>query len=472
MSTEPALAAASSPAYSTELAAFCAGLRFEAIPADVIAHLKLCIADTLACGVFGSTLPWSMDVLDMCRSLGRDGTAGAWGTRALLGADLAALVNGAQVHSFEFDDLHRRAIVHPGGVTIPAVAAWIATQPGVLVSGREFLTAVAAGYEACIRVGLATGMGLMRRGWHNNAVVGTFGSAAATGRAMGLDAEAMEDALSMAATQSGGLMAAQYGSSVKRLHAGLAAQSGLYAALLAARGYRGINAVLETPYGGFAATFSDTFDLTEITRGLGEHWELRGVGFKPYPACGSSHTGIDAALAIRAAGVTDPVQIGQIRLGVSTATLEHVGWRYTPDTVTTAQMSLRFAVATAFVHGEVTVDSFRQDRLGEPAVLDLIEKIEVYADPGADAGGRESRHSMVMDVVTTTGEVISRSARYANGSEKLPLAAAAVRDKCLQLLTPVLGSEHAREIWARVSALEESADVGDLLTLLRPEILA
>lgn len=455
--------------FTRRLAEFCAGLELDDIPGDVVAHLKLCIADTLACGVFGSTLAWSREVLAMCQRLGRDGSATVWGTGHLLGADLATLVNGAQVHSFEFDDLHRRAIVHPGGVTIPAVASWVQQDRSQVISGREFLVAVAAGYEACIRVGLAVGLGLMRRGWHNNGIVGTFGAAAATGRMLRLEPTAMEYAISMAATQSGGLMAAQYGSSVKRLHAGRAAQSGLYAALLAAGGYRGIDQVLEVPYGGFASTFSDSSDLKEVVDGLGEQWRLAGVGFKPYPACGSSHTGIDAALGLLADGAVRVEDIDRIRLGVSTAALEHVGWPYQPDTVTTAQMSLRFAVASAFAYGSVTVDSFAEDRLADPAVLDLIEKIEVYPDDRADAGGRESRHMLTMSVVLTGGQEASREVTYARGSDAFPLTAAQVRDKCLSLFQTVLPPGRGEEIWDAVGSLEEADDVAGLLALLSPE---
>jgi aconitate decarboxylase len=452
--------------YTDALARFCARLHYDDLPPEVVGHLKKCIADTLACGVFGSTLPWSRQVLAMCERLGRSGPAIVWGTGQLLGADLAALVNGAQVHSYEFDDLHRRAIVHPGGVTIPALAGWVQASQGPVLSGREFLAAVAAGYEACIRVGLGVGMGLMRRGWHNNGVVGTFGGAVAVARALSLNDEAMAQAIGIAATQSGGLMAAQYGSSVKRFHAGRAAQSGVYAALLAADGYRGIADVLETPYGGFATTFSDDSDLGEVVSRLGIRWETAGVGFKPYPACGSSHTGIDAALDILAGRPLNLDEIDWIRVGVSSATLDHVGWAYEPDTVTTAQMSLRFAVAAAFVHGAVTVATFEEQRLRDPRVLALIEKLEIYVDPAADEGGRDSRHSIVLDVGLASGEVLTRSVRHAKGSDVFPLSDAELEAKWMALLSPVLSNARAEEILTLIGDLEQVPDVRDLFSRL------
>ena len=103
----------------------------------------------------------------------------------------------------------------------------------------------------------------------------------------------------MAATQAGGLMAAQYGAMVKRFHAGRAAESGLYAAALAKRGFTGIADVFEDRYGNFLNTFADEFNRSHLEEGLGEQWEIMNVGFKWYPACGSSHTSVDAVLRLR-----------------------------------------------------------------------------------------------------------------------------------------------------------------------------
>src|SRR5262249_24334606 len=158
------------------------------------------------------------------------------------------------VHSFELDDLHKEAIIHPGGVTLPAAlaAVYMLDRP---VSGEELTTAVAAGYEVAIRVGMGIGVGLLHRGWHNNGVLGTFGGAVAAGRLLGLDAAGMADCIGIAGTQSSGLMSAQFGSMIKRVHAGKAAQSGLYAATFAAHGLRGIRDVFDVDYGGFLSTF-------------------------------------------------------------------------------------------------------------------------------------------------------------------------------------------------------------------------
>src|SRR6266705_4824817 len=123
------------------------------------------------------------------------------------------------------------------------------------------------------------------QGWHSGATVGVFAGVAGAAAALRLPADKVVHALGIAGTQAAGLMAAQYGAMVKRMHAGRAAQSALYAALLAEQGFTGIADVFESPYGGFCTTFSgsrDKFDLAELTAGLGERFETMVVALKFY----------------------------------------------------------------------------------------------------------------------------------------------------------------------------------------------
>src|SRR5205085_6960908 len=125
----------------------------------------------------------------------------------------------------------------------------------------------------------------LAQGWHAPATVGVFTAAAAAAAAMQLSPQQSVHALGIAGSQSSGLMAAQYGAMVKRMHAGRAAQSGLYAALLAAEGYTGIENVFEAAYGGFCTTYSrsaDRFDLEALTAGLGERFETMRDSLKFY----------------------------------------------------------------------------------------------------------------------------------------------------------------------------------------------
>jgi aconitate decarboxylase len=451
--------------HTMRLAEFASELTFADIPRPAVEHAKRCIRDALACGLFGSTLDWTKRLTATMEDVGGPGTAGLWGTGKRLSADTAALINGTAVHSFELDDLHKTAIMHPGGVTLPPLLAL--AENGMEVSGKDVITALVAGYEVGIRVGLAVGVGLLHRGWHNNGVLGAFSSAAGSGRLLGLTAEQMHDAIGTAASQAGGLMAAQYGSMVKRFHAGRAAQSGLYAAALASNGFTGITDVFEDRYGMFLPTFADSYQAELLTSGLGATWEIENVGFKWYPACGSSHTSIDAAIALRDRHKIDPKRIRSCVISASTATKDHVGWPYVPSTITTAQMNLSFAVAAAFMRGNVTVADFGPEEISNPALVDLASRVLIEADRGTDERGPRFRHAISMTVEMDDGTVLKAQRDHAKGSEYFPLSDAELEEKFQQLASAALAEDAVAELEQVIQRLDDVGNIGELTAILR-----
>src|SRR5574341_1095670 len=274
------------------LANYISGLSYRAIPPEVIAHIKLCLVDSLGCALFGSTLPWGKIIAAFARELGKGKGALIWGDGAEVPSTSAPLANGTMVHSFEMDDLHRVGVIHPGAETAPAADALV--RHAGKVDGKRFLTAVVAVYEVGCRVAMTGGASQLRRGFHPSATSGTFAAGAAAAKMLQLNPVKTLHTLGIAGTQAAGLMAAQHSSMVKRMHPGRSAQAGVYGALLANKGFTGIEDILEAPYGGFCSTFCDQPDLSHLTSDLGERFETLNVGFKPYPCCGSNHTSIDA----------------------------------------------------------------------------------------------------------------------------------------------------------------------------------
>src|ERR1700689_4473719 len=286
--------------HTRKIAEFVAGLTFEQIPGEVRERIKLLILDSLGCAIYGANLEWCRILRGTLEELDATRTTSIWGTQARLSSPHAALVNGTQVQGFELDDVHRKAVLHVGAVTLPALIA--AAESHVQLSGRAFLTATVGGYEIGPRVGLCMGQEHIGQGWHSGATVGVFSAASGAARALALSADATVQALGIAGTQSSGLMDAQSGAMVKRMHAGRAAQSGLYGALLASHGFTGIVDVFEAPYGGFCTTFSrsqDRFNLDALSAGLGERFETLRISLKFYSCVGSNHTTLDAICDIR-----------------------------------------------------------------------------------------------------------------------------------------------------------------------------
>src|SRR3954469_21536376 len=281
--------------HTRRIAEFVSQLTYDQIPPEVRERIKLLVLDSLGCAIYGADLQWCRMLQNTFSDLDSTRTTSIWGTDQKLSSTNAALVNGTQVQGFELDDVHRDGVLHCGAVTLPALIA--IGESHADLSGREFLTAAVAGYEIGPRVGRCMGQEHIGQGWHSGATLGVFSAAAGAARALRLDVDHTVHALGIAGTQAAGLMAAQYGAMVKRMHAGRASQSGLYGALFAEQGFTGIVNVLESEYGGFCTTFSasqNKFDLSQLTNGFGQTWQTMGVALKFYACVGSNHTTLDA----------------------------------------------------------------------------------------------------------------------------------------------------------------------------------
>ncbi|HEX5212611.1 MAG TPA: MmgE/PrpD family protein [Pseudolabrys sp.] len=409
----------SSNPHTRAIAQFVSALRYEDIPAEVIARIKLLILDSLGCALYGAELEWSRILRQTLDKIDATPACRIWGTSELLSAPHAALVNGTLIQSFELDDVHRQGVLHVGAVTLPPVISVAELRPGL--SGRDFLTAAVAGYEIGPRVGKCMGPQHIGQGWHSGATVGVFSAASGAARALGLSADQAVHALGIAGTQSAGLMAAQYGAMVKRMHAGRAAQSGLYGALLAESGFTGIADVFESPYGGFCTTFSrsnDRFDLDELSSELGRRWETLRISLKFYSCVGSNHTTLDAIRMLQEKTPFGPADIDAIVVRGSHVTVEHVGWPYTPQGLTSAQLNLPFCVATLLLEGDVFVDQFTDAVVTDEHRIALSKRVNVVEDPAITARGSNYRHMVCVEVRLKNGAKLEQTVEAPRGSEQ------------------------------------------------------
>ncbi|MFC1976812.1 MmgE/PrpD family protein [Chloroflexota bacterium] len=448
------------------LARFAAELTFEKIPPPVIEHVKLCFLDTIGCGLFGSTLPWTRIVADFARDLGGKRESTVWGRRFKVLAPNAALANGTAVHAFELDDLHKTSIVHPGSIAItPALA--LAEHIGGC-DGRELLTAIVAGYEVGIRVGMSVGTSHLQRGFHPTGTNGAFGAGAAAGRIIKLNPDMMTHTLGIAGTQAAGLMAAQYSAMVKRVHAGRAAQSGVYGALLAQRGLTGITNILEADYGGYCKTMADVADMGKLTKGLGEDFETARVGFKPYAAGGSTHTAHEAVKSIMEKNNLTADMIDKITIHATTATYQHTSWEYKPEGVTAAQMNMQYVAAVTALEHEIFIDQFAEGKVNDPRIIEFSRRVEVTPDPELDKLGPQFRHAVIAYVRTIDGRTFSEGVDSAKGSDKRPMSRHEVLEKYQLLAGKVLGKKRVAEVQNAAENLEKVPDVRELSELLMP----
>lgn len=454
--------------YTRGLAQFVSTLQFEDIPQSVIARIKLLMLDSLGCALYGAHLPWSQILLETLKSVDSSQGAQVWGTREKLSLPHAALINGTLVQGFELDDVHRQGVLHVGAVVLPALLG-IAENRRQL-SGIDFLTSAVAGYEVGPRVGVCMGAEHIAQGWHSGATLGVFSAAAGAARGLRLDPQRTVHALGVAGTQAAGLMAAQYGSMVKRMHAGRSSQSGLYGALLAERGFTGIEAVLESEYGGFCTTFSrstDRFNLSELTAGLGEVWQTMGVALKFYSCVGSNHTTLDGIRNLQAKRPFGPNDIDHIMISGSQVTMDHVGWPYKPEGLTSAQLNLPYCVATLLLDGECFVDQFTQELVADPQRMALAEKVNVKHDEHITSLGSKFRHMVHVEVFMKDGTVLKDTVEYPRGSEHNFASEADVIKKFEHLASQALERPQVEQLRDAVLNLEKLNDAGQIVDLMK-----
>lgn len=397
-----------------DLAAFAAKLRYEDLPAPVVAHAKQCILDSLGCGLFGATLPWTAKVADMIIAEGAAPRAALFGRSERSSPANAALVNSTACHAYELDDIHKLSMFHPGSIAVP-VALALAESEGK-VDGRKLITAIVAGYEVSNRIGMAAGMPLFFRGYHPQGALGVFTGAATAARLLDLSPEQTMHALGIGGTQAAGLMAAQEGSMVKRFHSGRSAQAGVYAGLLARSGFTGIEDVVEAGYGGFLSTLSGEPAPEHLTAGFGKTWETLNTGFKPYACVTSIHTALDGLRQIMKDNKLTAQQIERVEVGLSPMTYLHCAWEYNGQGVTSAQMNLYFGLGAVAVDGDAFVAQYKDARLADPAILDFIKKIHTSVDPGIEKLGAPGRHAMRMKVTARSGDVFKTYIEHRRGS--------------------------------------------------------
>ncbi len=455
-----------------ELARWVADLGLDDVPQAVQERAKHLLLDGLAAGLVGAQLPWSRVATSAVLAIEPTGPCAVIGTDRTTSGSGAVLLNSTFIQGFELDDFHPIAPLHSGSLVIPVLLA--SAQTSGPFSGARALLAAIAGFEVGPRVGRALhGAQMLSRGWHSGCVFGTHTAAMTAGKLRGLDASQLEDALGMAATQSGGLMAAQFDAMSKRMQHGFAARNGFYAAGLAAGGYTGIKGVFEQPYGGFLSVFGEGHDPqpAEIVAELGERWDTRIIMIKSYAAQGGLHGAIEATLALRAEHQIDPNAVEHIDIRVGHAIYHHGWWRpERPLSSIGAQMNLGYAATVALLDGDVTPVQFTTDRLGADDVWSLLDRVDVHLDEAIEGSSPEERFTTIVEIKLTDGSVLRKRIVQPHGAPNDPVTNEEIVEKYHRITARAMPAERREAIEQAVLALDELNDINTLTDLLAPVV--
>ena len=451
--------------YTRQLARFCSAVSFGSLPPEVIRKAKYCVLDYIA-NIYGSLeLETVQQIAAYIRSLGSQEKITALGLGFKTDIHHAAFINGTTAEAIEAQDGLRFGGNHPGAAVIPAALA-VAEETGA--GGAAVIEAVVAGYEAANRPAAAMHPWHTLGGFLPTGTCGTFGAAVAAARLRGLNESGLLNAFGNAGYLLPVSMAEHLmgGYTIKIVQGGQAASAGIMAAGLAGNGVTGAPYVLEGSAlnGGFTKiTAAADPTLDRITDGLGEHYSIMDIYFKPYTACRHTHGAGQAALELAA---SETIEIDAIeKMAVDTYGIAELAVGKGVDENSTfvgAQFSLPYVVAACLVDGELGPRQLTERRIADPALLELAAKITVKTDEQFNTAYPGQTSSRVT-ITFKDGRSISRQVDNPKGDPRDPLEAEELGAKLIRFA----GDRSRAQLEAvieKVLELEKLTDVGGLLT--------
>lgn len=441
-----------------KLSGYIAAALKKPLPKAVTERAKLHLIDTFAAMISGSRLLPGKTATAYVRRLGGQHEAGVLGTRIVTSAANAALANGMCGHADETDDTHPPSLTHPGTSVVPAA---LAIGERNRISGVAVLRAIVLGYDICARVLLALKpMTFLRSGHHAGAFGQLFGAAAAAGALLKLDARRVRYMLSYSGQQAAGLYTMfRDPEHIEKAYAmgGMPAHNGAQAALMVAHGFTGVEDVFSGER-DFFFTFASEADRAELTRGLGQDFEILRGGIKRWPVGGPIQGPLHVLRDLIQEHRFAADDVVELVARIPDQELEIVNNRSMPD------ISVQHLLAVMLLDGTVTFASahdFR--RMKDRRVLQLRERIRAVGDPNLTDALRRWR--CVMDVRLKDGRTLTHQTMAAKGSFENPLTPAEEEEKALDLIVPVLGQRRSEALLAALWDFEKIKDVRSLRRL-------
>jgi len=368
----------------------------------------------------------------------------------------AAWINGSVSHAVEFDDIFREAIYHPG---CPTVASALSVAEHLGASGQRLLESITVGYEISTRIGAAVQPSHYKF-FHTTGTVGCFGSAAAAAVLLSPAPEVTAHALATSATFASGLQQAfRSDAMTKALHAGHAAWVGVTAAFGADKGITGVMDILEGS-AGFGAAMADEPNWSKATDGLGTRYNIKNITVKNHGCCGHAFASIDGLLALKQEHGFTLQDIDRIEIDTYAAAVEVAGIK-NPQSAFECKFSIPYVVSHAAKYGSVRLSAFDAERIVESDIRALMPRIHVKPDSDLTSKFPNMRAARVI-VHLKTGAVLERMQPFRIGDPESPLTDEQISDKFLELASPVIHDNQARQLLNQLWSIDRVSDVRSL----------
>jgi 2-methylcitrate dehydratase PrpD len=436
------------PGATERLARFVVETHWRDLPQDVVHQTKRSLMNFFAVALTGCRTETFETALASLAQFSGGKQATLIGRRERIDPLSAAFLNAAGANVLDFCDTHVPTVIHPTAPLAPALLALAELQR---VSGRDLMLAFVLGQEVECRIGLAISPSHYNRGWHITATCGVFGAAAGSGKLLGLTPEQMVWALGSAATQAASLCEC-LGTPAKSVGVGNAARNGLWAALLAAKNFSGPAEPLTGTQGYFHA-LNETPNLSLLSDGLGDSWEIIRTSYKPYPCGFVLHPVLDCVIDWRRANPAATVE--KVRV-TGNPLLANRADRPVISTSAQSQVSVQHSVAAALITGKAGTAQFADACVNDPKVQALRGKVEVTRDPAF------ATVTAAVEITTADGKVHRLSTTAARGSDANPMTDRDLEDK---LCDAAAAWNPRHDVGPLIGAIWDLDNIGDVAKL-------
>jgi 2-methylcitrate dehydratase PrpD len=417
----PQPSATTMPATTRHVAEFIRETRIEDLPDSAIELGKKSILDGLGLALSGSVAKSGEIIQRYFRTLHiSSGPATVIGTSMKVAPRFAAFANGVGIHADDYDDTQLAVasdrvyglLTHP---TAPALPSALAVGEALGKSGAEVMFAYHLGVEVECKIAEAINPRHYQSGFHATATCGTFASAAAASRLMGLDEDATLRALSVAGSQSAGLRE-NFGTMTKPFHAGRSSESGVVAAEFAALGWTAAPTILEAPRGFFNAS-AGGYDESALIGKLGAPWtfDTPGISIKPHPSGSLTHPGMTEMLRLIRNNAIRPDQVVRVRVGTN-SNMPNALIHHRPTNELQAKFSFEFCMAILLLEGRAGLNEFEAAGYHKMTTYIDIELVDGRTVSGmADFGKGSPDQPMTYDEVAEKFRECAAYARWNKG---------------------------------------------------------
>jgi 2-methylcitrate dehydratase len=455
---------------TAKMARWAAALDYKHLSQDAVYQAKRFLLDSVGCALGGYQQHDVKIALDVLDEVAARGPATVIGAGKKVDAVSASLANALMIRCMDYNDIYwKQDPSHPSDIFPAAMAGCERAKTG----GKELIVGFVLGHELEMRFCEAAFPGIRERGWHH-ATLTAFVSPLVAGRALGLSWEQIQHAVGISASRHCTLGAVTAGklTMMKNTVDPMATQSGMFAALLAEKGYTGPEHVIDGKE-GLVQSYGPEWKLNILTDGLGESWRITQCGMKFFPTEALTHAPISAVLDLVKKNDLHPDQVTkiQIRSLARAADILSDPSKYDPHTRETADHSLPYVIAAALVDRQVTPAQFETAKIMDPTIRAQLKKVEVVADPEIEKVF-PALQRVIVTITTTDDRTFTEQLDYPKGDPRNPLTDQEIEEKFSALADGVLSTQAQKKLKDAIWNLEKTGSVSKLMALMKADVRA